>query len=1018
LLALLLAASLLAASPAAGQTLQVLTSFEAPLARPLAPLVQGLDGNFYGTTTLTGTGDGYSGAIFKMSPAGDVTPLHWFLDFECIDCEKRLVQGSDGNFYGTAPYGGAEGKGTAFRISPSGVFTTLHSFPRDGGYPYAGLTLGRDGNFYGATAYGFSKGTIFRMSPSGLVTTLHSFTGTDGEGPLGELVEGFDGYFYGTTYGGGAFDQGSIFRITPSGILTTLHSFSVTDGAHPRAGLIEAPDGNLYGVSPEGGANGAGTIFRLARDGTLTTLHSFTGADGGYPYGALILGRDGLLYGVADSGGSNDRGTVFRISISGVFAILHDFSSTEGSSPFGALVQGSDGDFYGTTVSGGSNASLGTVFKVTAGGALTTLHRFSLARVDGSSPSGVLVPGTDGSWYGTTEFGGPNGWGTLFNVASSGELTTLYSFAGYPDNTLVGSQPSGALVVEDDGTLYGTTQYGGESAFGGGTIFKLAPGGTLENLYSFSGPDGKYPVAGLTKASDGNYYGTTTWTSGANQDGTLFRMTPAGVVTTLHAFNGTDGSRPGALIQASDGNLYGTTYGGGAYGLGTVFRITPSGTLTTLYSFHFPGANPVGLVQARDGDLYGVTKAGDSWNRGTVFRITTAGALTTLHLFTGDEDGWPLAGVIQGRDDAFYGVTPGGGPGMGGTIFRITSSGTLTTLHAFTGIDGSTPEQMLRLGEDGSIYGTTKGGGPRGGGVIFKLTLPSATAQVSGGGTICEGASAVISADLTGVAPWSLVWSDGMTQTGIMTSPAQRLVAPSATTLYTAVVSDTNGPGASSGGALVTVNALTPHVTAPATVGAGSPNRPASISAIPGAAYSWTITNGVITAGQGTNQIVFTAGAAGTPVTLNVEVTYATCPAGHGSAVVAVAPGGQATQFYTLSPCRLVDTRAASGPLGGPSLVPGPDRSFPVAGVCGIPTGASSISVNVTAVQPSAAGELAFYAGDGAPTGTSAISFSAGRTRANNAIVRLATDGSGTIKVTDRSAGPVHVVVDVNGYFQ
>jgi uncharacterized repeat protein (TIGR03803 family) len=355
---------------------------------------------------------------------------------------------------------------------------------------------------------------------------------------------------------------------------------------------------------------------------------------------------------------------------------------------------------------------------------------------------------------------------------------------------------------------------------------------------------------------------------------------------------------------------------------------------------------------------------------------------------------------------------------MFGTIFRVTSSGVLTTLHTFTGVDGSRPEQMLRLGEDGGLYGTTRGGGPRGGGVIFKLTLPPATAVVSGGGTICEGSSAVISAELTGVAPWSLVWSDGMTQADIMASPAQRPVAPAATRLYSAAVSDANGPGVSSGGALVTVNALAPHITAPAIVGAGSPNRSSSVEAMPGAAYSWTITNGIITAGQATNQIAFTAGAAGTPITLNVDVTYATCPAGHGSAVVAVAPGGQATQFYTLSPCRLVDTREADAPLGGPALVPGPDRSFLVVGVCGIPQGATAISVNVVAVQPSAAGELALYAGDGAPTGTSAISFSAGRTRANNAMVRLATDGAGSIKVTDGSAGSVHFILDVNGYFQ
>ncbi|HTS02582.1 MAG TPA: hypothetical protein VMN04_08660 [Thermoanaerobaculia bacterium] len=210
-------------------------------------------------------------------------------------------------------------------------------------------------------------------------------------------------------------------------------------------------------------------------------------------------------------------------------------------------------------------------------------------------------------------------------------------------------------------------------------------------------------------------------------------------------------------------------------------------------------------------------------------------------------------------------------------------------------------------------------------------------------------------------------------------------------------------------------------MNAPSVVGAGSPNRIASVADITGGGYAWSITNGTIASGQGSNQIVFTAGTAGVTLELTVAITLNGCPFGGGFANVTVAPAGQAVQFYTLTPCRLVDTRGPDGPLGGPALDAaggGPDRSFAVAGTCGIPPEATSLSVNVTAVGGSGPGDLEIYPGDGVPAGTSTISFAGGQTRANNAQVQLATDGSGTIKAANTSSGPVHLVLDVNGYFE
>lgn len=209
-------------------------------------------------------------------------------------------------------------------------------------------------------------------------------------------------------------------------------------------------------------------------------------------------------------------------------------------------------------------------------------------------------------------------------------------------------------------------------------------------------------------------------------------------------------------------------------------------------------------------------------------------------------------------------------------------------------------------------------------------------------------------------------------------------------------------------------------VDAPSVVGAGSPNRVATVAPIGGAAYAWTITNGTITSGQNTNQITFTAGTAGTPLTLSVSATAAGCPAGSGGATVTVAPAGSATQFYVVTPCRLVDTRNAGGPFGGPALgaAGAPDRSFVLAGTCGIPAGATVVSANVTVVGASALGHLSIYPGDGSPTGTSVINFNPANARASNALLRLALDGSGSVKVTNGASGAVHLVLDVNGYFQ
>jgi uncharacterized repeat protein (TIGR03803 family) len=360
----------------------------------------------------------------------------------------------------------------------------------------------------------------------------------------------------------------------------------------------------------------------------------------------------------------------------------------------------------------------------------TTLLSFN--RADGALPNGSLVQGLDGNFYGTTSEGGANfapsvGWGTVFKVTPGGTLTTVYNFcakAGCAD----GADPSAGLVQATDGNFYGTTELGGAncSPYGCGTVFKITPEGTLTTLHSFCSKmycaDGAGP-GGLVQATDGNFYGAT-WEGGAYGRGTVFKITPGGTLTRLYSFcaqtNCTDGQWPSALVQGTDGNFYGTTVIGGTcgarfFGCGTVFKITPRGTLTTLHRFDgTDGVNPrAGLVLATDGNFYGTTSEGaacPTWGCGTVFQITPGGTLTTLHNFDGTDGANPYAGLVQATDGSFYGTTELGGANGWGTVFTITPGGTLTTLHSFDDTDGSNPSALVQA-TDGNLYGTTQNGG-------------------------------------------------------------------------------------------------------------------------------------------------------------------------------------------------------------------------------------------------------------------------------------------------------------------
>ncbi len=367
-------------------------------------------------------------------------------------------------------------------------------------------------------------------------------------------------------------------------------------------------------------------------------------------------------------------------------------------------------------------SSVSSVAVGCAAGSVSILDSLG-ATGDGAKPYGALIQATDGNLYGMTSYGGANGAGAVIKVTPAGSESVLYSFAATGD----GANPQGSLIQASDGNFYGLTPNGG--ANGTGAVIKVTPAGSESILYSFAATnDGANPYGSLVQASDGNLYGMTA-NGGANGAGVVFRVTLAGTESVIHAFGAAgDGAAPyGSLIQASDGNLYGTTVGGGANGTGAVIEITlPADTESVLYSFAAAGdgASPYGaLLQASDGNFYGLTQLGGANNAGIAFKLTPAGVETLLHTFGGSGDGLhPFGSLIQASDGNLYGLTQLGGAHNFGILFRLNLAGTESILHSFGASgDGSEPYGSLLQASNGGLYGTTVLGGTNSLGTIFEL---------------------------------------------------------------------------------------------------------------------------------------------------------------------------------------------------------------------------------------------------------------------------------------------------------
>lgn len=671
-------------------------------------------------------GDSAGGVLFKYNVSSSNDSLvYQFPNSPSYPLYTNFIQASDGYLYGMASKTGSSNLGGIFRCTTSGVFTEILAFNNENGaYPQGSLIQASDGNLYGMTTNGgdSNKGVLFKCTTSGILTVLVNFSGTNGANPIGSLIQAKDGNLYGMTSAGGTANIGILFKCTTNGVLTVLVNFNGANGSQPYGSLLQALDGNLYGMTSVGG-NGKGNIFKCSTSGSITNIFNFTGPytdSAGTPYGNLIQAYDGNLYGMSCNGGTSAYGSIFKYdTTTKKVNIIAYFNGTNGDNPKGSLIQGIDSNFYGMTYGGGSSGK-GNVFKANTNGIITNIGSFNGA--NGNSPWGSLIQASDGNLYGMTWLNNSPGFGTIFKCTTSGAITNLHVLGV----TSTGCIPEASLLKASDGNFYGTTQSGGSSGLG--TIFKYMPSsGIVTTIANFNGTNGASPFCDLMQASDGNLYGMTHG-GGSAGDGTIFKCTLSGILTNIVSLSGSSGSGPyGGLVQASDGNLYGMTEYGGTSGQGNLFKCTTSGTLTNLVNFsnnEYPGST---LIKASDGNLYGTSSfVQGCTQQGIIFKVTIpSGTLTTLINFDTikSKPSNPIGKMIQASDGNFYGTTFKGGLYCFGSIYKYSLiSGVFTLIANFNDTNGAYPYGGLIQASDGNLYGITTNGGKFNYGTLYRCT--------------------------------------------------------------------------------------------------------------------------------------------------------------------------------------------------------------------------------------------------------------------------------------------------------
>jgi uncharacterized repeat protein (TIGR03803 family) len=801
--------------------------------------------------------------------------------------------------------------------------------------------------------------------------------------------------------------------------LTTLHEFDGPNGESPyREGLVQGADGSFYGTTEMGGVDNYGVVFKLALDGTYTVVHEFVGTDGEYPSSGLVQDALGNMYGTTRIGGLT-QGVIYKITPQGTFSVV---SGGSGGVLYAPVLLASDGLLYGVSYNGN------TIFRVgTDGSNLQALYTLCTQTgcPDGTNPVGGLVEGPDHNFYGTANRGGGSNAGTIFRVTPDGAFTLLHSFGGASD----GFSPRAKMLVANDGYLWGTTNSGGNG--NGGTVFKIKPDGSnFTVVYAFCPnshcPVGNNPEAGLIQAPDGNFYGTTAG-NGQGGAGAVYRLTPAGVATSLHDFaNNGGGSNPFCdLLLGFDGNFYGTTRDGGSANDGTVFRLTGPGvisTTTTLTTTPNPSQlNQTVMMTATVHAQNGATPTGnvlftsDGVTIGTGVLVSGVAVLNYSSLALGTHN------VVAAYE---------GGNGFGGSISNTVQQ--VVQLAPSATVVTSTPNPSV-FGQQVTITATVGPNGP---------PQPTGTVSFTSNGSAIAGCSSVQ-----------------------LSSQMAQCVTSALAVGTDAVIGAYSGDGnyAPSNGTLTQIVNPVPSplqfvaVTPCRIVDTRNPNGPFGGPPIPArTARSFPLTEGDNPCGIPTSAVAYSLNVTVVPQTTlgfltiwptgegQPTVSTMNSPDGRTKANAAIVPAGapgggvsvyvtQTTnvildingyfkpadgttlEFYPVTPCRVADTRNPNGPLGGPPLMGTVERDFPVlSSTCNLPSTAVAYSLNFTAVP--LAGHLGFLTvwpqGQPRPT-VSTLNDPTGTTVANAAIVPAGTSGG----VATYASQDTNLIIDVNGYF-
>ncbi|MES2513111.1 MAG: choice-of-anchor tandem repeat GloVer-containing protein [Bacteroidota bacterium] len=681
-------------------------------------LIQGGDGLLYGLTS--GGGSYNMGLLFQYDPANDVYVKKIDFDGVSNGefPKGSLMQAIDGKFYGLTSQGGLNDMGVLFQYDPATnicIKKCDFSGSANGSHPYGSLVQATDGMLYGMAADGGANnlGTLFQYnSNTSTLTKKWDFDGAlTGNMPFGSVIQASDGKLYGMTVYGGVNDMGVLFQYDLStGILVKKNDFNgYSNGSYPESALIQAADGMLYGLTKRGGLSNMGVLFQYnpLTNGFIKKIEFAGNSTGSYPRGSLTQASDGSLYGVTFAGGVNDLGVLFQFNpTTNSFTKKNDFSGvTNGGNPQGTVMQAADGNIYGMTNTGGSD-NAGVLFKFDPITNIYSKKQDFIKSIDGRNTRGSLILASDGMFYGMTFNGGTDNFGVIFQYD---RMTHIYTkkidFTGAGN----GKFPEGSLVQASNGMLYGMTTYGGANNVG--ALFKYdISTNTCTKTHDFSlATSGGVPHGSLMQAADGMLYGMT-HSGGAGNAGVLFQYNPATdtYVKKIDFLGTSNGSSPfGSLMQASDGMIYGATFNGGTSSNGILFQYnTLTNILTKKFDFvNTNGLNPQGaLVQHTNGKLYGICTLGGTYGKGTLFEFDiNSNTYSKKFDFDGIQKGMnPHGSLLPATDGNIYGMTLLGGSDNLGVLFQfVPATNTYNKKIDFNTVNGANPYKtnLLEIAE-------------------------------------------------------------------------------------------------------------------------------------------------------------------------------------------------------------------------------------------------------------------------------------------------------------------------------